>query len=269
MQAARRACELVQQPLPRPPYRRRRPAGSGPARAGGRRRLPQAEAEVRRRVGAAAFAGARAGPRLCTVLHASGARPAPEQQQPRASPQRRQHHQRQPPEPPPQRGRRAPGVAATASRRHLPGLDRSELLRGDEPQRALDAGAVLAQALLEPRQAQSLQPDLCSALRLRHGELGRPTLPPLLSWTLPPAAPTGPAGSRPGGPCGLGVRGRSGRKVSWTLKGARGTGSEERWATSDIWYGRLGVRQMSRVGGLRCLQMGNFDAASGEKQQDL
>lgn len=162
---------------------------------------------MRRRVGAAPFAGARAGPRLCTVLHASGARPAPEQQQPRASPQRRQHHQRQPPEPPPQRGRGAPGVAATASRRHLPGLDRSELLRGDEPQRALDAGAVLAQALLESRQAQSLQPDLCFALRLRHGELGPPCPAPSAVLDAPSAAATGSTESRPGG---LGVRGRSG-----------------------------------------------------------
>lgn len=220
---------------------------------------------MRRRVGATAFAGARAGPRICTVLHASEARPAPEQQQPGASPQRRQHQQRQPPELPPQRGRGAPGVAAaaTASRRHLPGLDRAELLRGDEPQRALDAGAVLAQALLEPRQAQSLQPDLCSALRLRNGELGPPypALSPVL-LTLPSTDPTGPTGSRLGRPGGEGVRGKSGRKVSWTMEGARRTGSEQRWATSDIWCGRLGVRQMSRGEGLRCLQMGNFGACS-------
>lgn len=60
-----------------------RPGQAGPAQ-GPRRRLPQpeAEAEVRGVVGAAAFAGAWAGPRLFSVLHASGARPAPEQQQP-------------------------------------------------------------------------------------------------------------------------------------------------------------------------------------------
>lgn len=168
-------------------FLRGRSRQAGPARGAGGG-LPRAEAEVRRGVGAAASAGARAGPRLCSVLHASGARPAPEQQQPGASPQR------QPPEPPPERGRGAPRVAATA-RRHLPGLDRPELLQGDEPQRALDAGAVLAQALLEPRQAQSLQPNLGSALRLRHGELRPPCPPPTLpSWPLPPAAPTGPTG---------------------------------------------------------------------------
>lgn len=40
-----------------------------------------------------------------------------------------------------------------------------------EPERALDAGAVLAEALPEPRQAESLQPHLRAALRLRHGKL--------------------------------------------------------------------------------------------------
>lgn len=39
-----------------------------------------------------------------------------------------------------------------------------------EPERALDAGAVLAEALPEPRQAEGFQPYLRAALRLRHGE---------------------------------------------------------------------------------------------------
>lgn len=173
---------------------RSRPAG--PARRTGGGCLGRRRREVRRRVGAAASAGARAGPRLCSVLHASGGRPAPEQQQSRASPQRLQHHQRQPPEPPPQRGRGAPRVvaAAAAACRHLPGLDQPELLRGDEPQRALDAGAVLAQALPEPRQAQSLQPDLGSALRLRHGERG----PPCPAPSPVPAAPARSPDRAPG-----------------------------------------------------------------------
>ena len=165
-------------------------------------------------MGAAAFAGAWAGPRLFSVLHASGARPAPEQQQPRASPQLRQHHQRQPPEPPPQRGRGAPGVAvAPAARRDLPGLDRPELLGGDEPKRALDAGAVLAQTLLEPRQAQSLQPDLGSALRLRHGELGPPCPAPFQVWPLSPAALTGPTGELAGRARRAGGEGKSWEKA--------------------------------------------------------
>lgn len=42
---------------------------------------------------------------------------------------------------------------------------------------------------------------------------GRPALPPLLSWPLPPAAPTVPTGSKLGGPGGQGMRERSGRKV--------------------------------------------------------
>lgn len=49
---------------------------------GGQAAAASAEAEVRRGAGAAALGGARAGPRLCSVLHASGARPASEQQQP-------------------------------------------------------------------------------------------------------------------------------------------------------------------------------------------
>lgn len=49
---------------------------------GGQGAAASAEAEVRRGAGAAALGGARAGPRLCSVLHASGARPASEQQQP-------------------------------------------------------------------------------------------------------------------------------------------------------------------------------------------
>lgn len=54
---------------------------------------------------------------------------------------------------------------------------------------------------------------------------GRPALPPLLSWPLPPAAPTVPTGSKLGGPGGQGMRERSGRKVLWTL----GVGSPECW----------------------------------------
>lgn len=49
-------------------------------------------AEVRRGPGAVAFAGARRQPRLRSVLHASGACPAPEQQQSGASLERRQQH---------------------------------------------------------------------------------------------------------------------------------------------------------------------------------
>lgn len=167
---------------------------------------------------------------LRSVLHASGACPAPEQQQQSRAPLERrrrqqQQHQRQPPEPPPQRGRGALGgpTAAATTRRQLPELDRPELLRGDEPQRALDAGAVLAQALLEPRQAQSLQPDLGSALRLRHGELGPPCPPSPLPASAAPArgAPTGPTvGSGLGVP---GVKGRAGISRRQRRRGARGT----------------------------------------------
>lgn len=49
-------------------------------------------AEVRLGPGAAAFAGARRQPLLRSVLHASGACPAPEQQQSGASLERRQQH---------------------------------------------------------------------------------------------------------------------------------------------------------------------------------
>lgn len=201
-----------------------RASASGSGASG---RVRQARVGGRRRCGAAPgpqpSQAPAAQPRLRSELHASGACPAPEQQQSGASLERRQQHQRQPPEPSPQRGRGALGApaAVAAARRQLPGLDRPELLRGDEPQRALDAGAVLAQAVLEPRQAQSLQPDFGSALRLRHGELGPPCPPPLfLLRPLPPAAPTGPTvGSGLGVP---GVRERAGISCRGRRRGARG-----------------------------------------------
>lgn len=195
-------------------------SASGSVRPAACDKLEWEQAEVRRAQPSQAPAASRA---FADLLHASGACPAPEQQQSRASLERRQQHQRQPPESPPQRGRGALGgpTAAATARRQLPGLDRPELLRGDEPQRALDAGAVLAQALLKPRQAQSVQPDLGSSLRLRHGELGPPCFPPLfLLRPLPPAAPTGPTvGSGLGVP---GVRGRAGIsrcKRRWEARG--------------------------------------------------
>ena len=63
------------------------------------------------------------------------------------------------------------------------------------------------------------------------------------------------------------MKGRAGRKLSWTLEGSRGAG-HERWATSDTRCGRLCIIHMSRVGELRYLQMGQLDAARREKQQD-
>lgn len=201
-----------------------------PSRAVGRGAArPSCWGRRRRGAGAAAFLPASGPARAFAAcsLHASGARPAPEPPQSGASPQQRQHHQRQPPEPP-QRGRGALGVPAAASRRQLPGLDRQELLRGDEPQRALDAGAVLAQALLEPRQAQSLQPDLGSALRLRHGEPGPPCPAPSPGPAAPVPSPDGArweagAGRGPeGGGGSAGRRWKGGRRHSAEASGRPG-----------------------------------------------
>ena len=78
---------------------------------------------------------------------------------------------------------------------------------------------------------------------------GRPALPPLRSWPLPPTAPTGRTGELAGRARWSEGEGKSWEKAVVDAGRAGGAGHERR--TSDTRSGRLGIIQMSRVGGLR------------------
>lgn len=73
---------------------------------------------------------------------------------------------------------------------------------------------------------------------------GRPALPPLRSWPLPPTAPTGRTGELAGRAEGQGGEGKSWEKAVVDAGRTRDAGHK-----SDTRSGRLGIIQMSRVGG--------------------
>lgn len=69
----------------------------------------------------------------------------------------------------------AAGPGALSSLLSSPAPLRAAAAGDHEPERALDAGTVLAEALPEPGQAESLQPHLRIALGVRDGERSPPS----------------------------------------------------------------------------------------------